>query len=251
MGLRTHDLHAFLFLPENPCQVTDINHTCLLVDALRPDEGREVLFRRGHLNCVNPVFADRYYRLDLSVWDEREMAKMLVRLAMMEPGENWLEETFQRNSQSPLIPGWELPLDWTTPDVSAEKKDGGPPTQGFLTLWYSSSPRRGCAPNLLVRQDLEDRTLCKRVGTTFSSTQDANILAYTLEWQQRFRSFLDKGRRGQLLLTDEIALSFEVAAKPSSHDEDTCRDESTYNSRDLLAPSSITERSDEGALILA
>lgn len=33
---------------------------CLLVDALRPDEEREVLARRGYLNVVNPVFADRY-----------------------------------------------------------------------------------------------------------------------------------------------------------------------------------------------
>lgn len=41
---------------------------------------------------------------------------------MMEPGENWLEETFQRHLQTPLVPGWELPLDWTTPDVSGDKK---------------------------------------------------------------------------------------------------------------------------------
>lgn len=41
---------------------------------------------------------------------------------MMEPGENWVDETFQRNTQMNLIPGWELPLDWTTPDVTAEKK---------------------------------------------------------------------------------------------------------------------------------
>lgn len=53
---------------------------CLLVDALRPDEAREVIARRGHLNVINPVFADRYYRLDLGVWDEREMAKILIRL---------------------------------------------------------------------------------------------------------------------------------------------------------------------------
>eukprot|EP00752_Nemacystus_decipiens_P009587 g8565.t2 len=62
-------------------KVTDIDHMCLLIDALRPDEEREIFARRGHLNCINPVFADRYYRLDLSIWDEREMAKMLVRLA--------------------------------------------------------------------------------------------------------------------------------------------------------------------------
>lgn len=48
--------------------------------------------------------------------------------AMMEPGENWLEETFQRHFQTPLIPGWELPLDWTTPDVSGDKKVGGDPS---------------------------------------------------------------------------------------------------------------------------
>lgn len=53
---------------------------CLLVDALRPDESREVFTRRGFLNVTNPFFADRYYRLDLSVWDDREMAKILIRL---------------------------------------------------------------------------------------------------------------------------------------------------------------------------
>lgn len=53
---------------------------CLLVDALRPDEQREVFSRRGLLNVINPVYPDRYYRLDLAKWDEREMAKILVRL---------------------------------------------------------------------------------------------------------------------------------------------------------------------------
>lgn len=66
----------------------------------------------------------------------------------------------------------------------------------------------------------------------------------------RLRGFLDRGRRGQLLLTDEIALGFEMAAKSSSHKEDTSRGESTHGSRDL-ATSSITELTDEGTLILA
>ena len=61
-------------------QVTDIDQMCLLVDALRPDESREVFTRRGFLNVTNPIFADRYYQLDLSVWDDREMAKILIRL---------------------------------------------------------------------------------------------------------------------------------------------------------------------------
>ena len=67
-------------------QVTDIYQMCLLVDALRPDECREVFARRGFLNVTNPIFADRYYRLDLSVWDDREMAKIRVVLLPRESG---------------------------------------------------------------------------------------------------------------------------------------------------------------------
>lgn len=59
-----------------------------------------------------------------SVDHPRPLQTIVARLpqAMMEPGENWLEETFQRHLESPLVPGWELPLDWTTPDVSGDKK---------------------------------------------------------------------------------------------------------------------------------
>ncbi|CAN0540852.1 unnamed protein product, partial [Ectocarpus sp. 8 AP-2014] len=89
-------------------------------------------------------YHDRYYQLNLAVWDEREMAKILVRLAITEPGENWLDETYTRSPEIGALYGWELPLDWT--------QDGGPRNVGILTLWYSSSPRGGCAPNLLVRQ---------------------------------------------------------------------------------------------------
>ncbi|CAN0055214.1 unnamed protein product, partial [Choristocarpus tenellus] len=61
-------------------KVTDINEMCLLVDSLRPDEQREVISRRGLLNIINPLYADRYYHLNLSVWDERETAKILIKL---------------------------------------------------------------------------------------------------------------------------------------------------------------------------
>ncbi|CAN0484816.1 unnamed protein product, partial [Ectocarpus sp. 8 AP-2014] len=83
-------------------------------------------------------YHDRYYQLNLAVWDEREMAKILVRLAITEPGENWLDETYTRSPEIGALYGWELPLDWT--------QDGGPRNVGILTLWYSSSPRGGCAP---------------------------------------------------------------------------------------------------------
>lgn len=46
--------------------------------------------------------------------------------AMMEPGENWIDETYERKVELGPLPGWELPLDWTTPDVTAEKKASTP-----------------------------------------------------------------------------------------------------------------------------
>lgn len=42
--------------------------------------------------------------------------------AMMEPGENWIDETYERKIELGPLPGWELPLDWTTPDITSDKK---------------------------------------------------------------------------------------------------------------------------------
>lgn len=41
----------------------------------------------------------------------------------MEPGENWIDETYERKAELGPLPGWELPLDWTSPDTTAEKKE--------------------------------------------------------------------------------------------------------------------------------
>lgn len=50
----------------------------------------------------------------------------------MEPGENWIDETYERKAELGPLPGWELPLDWTSPDVSAEKKATGIGTRVLL-----------------------------------------------------------------------------------------------------------------------
>ena len=47
---------------------------------------------------------------------------MYAAQAMMEPGENWIDETYERKVELGPLPGWELPLDWTTPDITSDKK---------------------------------------------------------------------------------------------------------------------------------
>ncbi|CAN0531115.1 unnamed protein product, partial [Laminaria digitata] len=54
------------------------------------------------------------------------------------------------------VPGWELPISWTTPDSD---HNGGPRHFGRLTLTYSSDPTKGCAPIWDLRETLAARFL--------------------------------------------------------------------------------------------
>ncbi|KAJ0405630.1 hypothetical protein P43SY_007731 [Pythium insidiosum] len=92
-------------------------------------EAAEIIYRLGWLNTWSPLMPDNYYELHLLIYEEREVAKSLVRLAIDEPGENWQNESFGWTREEP-IPGWELNLSWL--------KDGGFPEKGFLTLQYYS-----------------------------------------------------------------------------------------------------------------
>jgi hypothetical protein len=62
--------------------------------------------RIGWLNAANPYEVDGYYRLDLAIPEQREVAVFLVDLAIQEPGENWQDETYNEKP-------FELPKSWT------------------------------------------------------------------------------------------------------------------------------------------
>lgn len=62
---------------------------------------------------------------------------------MMEPGENWIDETYERKVELGPLPGWELPLDWTTPDVTTEKK-ASVITGYKLQIYVSTVSSRTC-----------------------------------------------------------------------------------------------------------
>ena len=47
--------------------------------------------------------------LDLRQYEDREMCKVLVKLAVSEPGANWNDEGYRWSIKDAYVPGWELP----------------------------------------------------------------------------------------------------------------------------------------------
>lgn len=117
------------------------------LDLLANEEATvELLNRLGWLNVANPDYPDRYFELDLSFRDDREVADVMTVLAVAEPGENFLGEQFANPKP---IPGWELPESWYTT---------GPPNSGRLNFTYTSKGP-GCLADWDTRASLRRRFL--------------------------------------------------------------------------------------------
>ncbi len=83
----------------------------------------QVMNRIGWLNAANSIEVDGYYLLDLAVPEQRDVAIVLVDLAVQEPGENWQDEEYDGKP-------FELPKSWTL-EV---------PYQKFLSMKYYTGP---------------------------------------------------------------------------------------------------------------
>jgi hypothetical protein len=144
-------------------RLIDVNNFYRIYDALDSQEDQYMCVKTlGWLNICNPMAPERRYVLDVSVRDEREMTKLLVELAIAEPGENWINQRFSAAKGEPGIPGWKLPVRWEKEDDgSKDGKDGGGVNRtGYLEMEYYSGQDRGCAPVPAFRKTLLNRTLC-------------------------------------------------------------------------------------------
>ena len=128
------------------------------LDIFSRDEQSELLHRVGILNLMDPISPDRLYRLDLRRWDHRETCKIMIQLAISEPGENWLREEYRWSKYDVNVPGWTLPMQWTAPDNDLGG-EGGPRRHGWCCFEYTSTGE-GCAINWKVRRKMRQRVLC-------------------------------------------------------------------------------------------
>ncbi len=58
------------------------------------------------------IYLDGFYGLDLACWEHREVARHLIQLAFVEPGDNWQQQFYYNSIIEDCSPGWSLPLSW-------------------------------------------------------------------------------------------------------------------------------------------
>ncbi|KAG9399729.1 NLR, CARD domain-containing protein 3 [Aphanomyces cochlioides] len=118
-------------------RILDLYNFTQIFAALDDEQCAQVIYRLGWLNLWSPLNPELYYELDLTIYEQREVTKVLVQLALDEPGENWQNATFGWDRDSPM-PGWVLNMSWLTP--------GNFPVKGYLRLEYYSGADKGCSP---------------------------------------------------------------------------------------------------------
>lgn len=131
-------------------QIIDlVNFEMIFVKLLSTAERALIYLRLGMLNVWNPLKMDGGYSLDLSDNEQRQILKVLILMAVIEPGENWLEEMYYEARGSTFTVGWELPGTWFI--------DSCIPQTGIVALKYFSGNGTGmnnCAPNPMARMIL-------------------------------------------------------------------------------------------------
>ncbi|KAF0693865.1 Aste57867_15207 [Aphanomyces stellatus] len=139
-------------------RLVDVGNFCDIFDCLARDEQLDLVKMIGWLNIFNPDKPDRFYELDLSVLEDYNMAKILIRLAVLEEGDNWLDGyTYSPSLTEPPHPNWVLPISWDADDTG---KGEGPRRTGILRLTFTSKIEDGCLPDWDARQEMKKRVLC-------------------------------------------------------------------------------------------
>ena len=86
--------------------LVDLEQMHRVIDGmLTQDERTELFHRIGIMNLLDPLTPDRLYRLDLRRYDHREWAKILITLAVAEPGENWEQAEYRWGKYDEPVPG--------------------------------------------------------------------------------------------------------------------------------------------------
>ena len=86
----------------------DIHNFELIMRVLDANEKASIFCRIGRLNIMNPMKPEGGYELNMGLYEERQCAKILVTLSVIEPGDNFIGGRFRWDREQDFIPGWEV-----------------------------------------------------------------------------------------------------------------------------------------------
>ena len=79
-------------------RVFDLHNFELVLKLLSPHELAYLYCRIGRLNIFNPMKPEGAVELNLALFEERQLAKILVTLSVIEPGSNFMGKQTHNNS---------------------------------------------------------------------------------------------------------------------------------------------------------
>jgi Ran GTPase-activating protein (RanGAP) involved in mRNA processing and transport len=126
--------------------IIDIHNFELILKCLTPFEAACVYCRIGRLSIFNPLKPEGGGVLNLSLLEDRHVAKMILTLSAVEPGDNIKDAGFRLYYDTPNFPGWEINSLWMTEDGMQRK--------GFLSYNYYTGEGKnlcGCKADLRWR----------------------------------------------------------------------------------------------------
>lgn len=152
-------------------RIIDVHNFELVLRVLDPFEKACVLCRIGWLSIMNPMKPEGAYMLDMSIHEERVVAKCLCTLTMLEPGDTWRRMDFAWNRDDPNpMPRWELAATWYT--------ESGLPRRGMFHLSYYGGDGRGlkdCKPDVPLRKSLLQLVNLSELDITRESAEGDNV----------------------------------------------------------------------------
>jgi hypothetical protein len=129
-------------------RLVDVHNLELLYNLLSPDDIACVMTRLGSLNVFNALKPEGCMEYNLSRYEDRFVAKIILALTEFEPGVNLAYKAFWWDRDTE-VGGFEVTQPWLTEE--------GLPTKGFLLLQYFSGNNlgvNGCKPNVLGTHSL-------------------------------------------------------------------------------------------------
>jgi hypothetical protein len=132
-------------------RLVDRHNFDLVLRLLKAEEVASVTARIGWLNFFCPLKPEGCLELNLAIYEERLIAKMINTLATVEPGDNWPRKQFRWKHSDEPMPGWELKLTW----MEDLPNGAGLPERGYMCVEYYAGEGkrlRGCAPHTKLRR---------------------------------------------------------------------------------------------------